>query len=196
MIDFEQIRRSVASDLQSLELQIRIVYEELVLPGWDTPDRHGFDRALYGFIMNTLAFIDLLSQYQAGTTKTRGQTLRMARLLRDYLGSPPEEAEMAVRLWRHTLMHTGSPRVLVDQDSGRRLRWLLHWRDELPRSHHFTFVRTDSDTILNLGAVYLVEELVSAVNHLFKDLAESPPLREQVERVEAELSVARFRVPG
>ena len=195
MAEFAKVREDVLADLRALDTEVRIVYEELVLPHWGSSDRHGFPRTLYGYVMNAFAFVDLLSQYRTGSTATRGQTRRMTNLMVDCLASPRQEAETAVRLWRHTLMHTGNPRRLVDESSMRRLRWLLHWREHLPREQHMTFSRASNETILNLGAMYLVEDLLVVANQLFSELAENRTLRDHVDTVESDLGRARFRVP-
>jgi hypothetical protein len=45
-------------------------------------------------------------------------------------------------MWRHKLMHTGEPRYLLDERTGKFYRWLLHWWELLPLEQHYTFAET------------------------------------------------------
>jgi hypothetical protein len=132
MTSFDDAEAAMLGDVGALRQEAQIIYHELVLPGWGSPDRHGFPRTLYGMVMNAMALIDRLSSYYAGDA-WGGQTTKMRSVL-EALGASPEAAAVAVPLWRHTLMHTGSPAVLVtDTATGTTYRWLLHWGEQLPR---------------------------------------------------------------
>src|SRR5262249_28813116 len=101
---FDQVRDETLANIDQLVTEAEIVYQELVLPGWGSPDRHGFPRTLYGYVMNAFSIVDLLSVYWEPSEQQ--QTSRMRRLLVDYLNVPKRQAAIAVQLWRHTLMHT------------------------------------------------------------------------------------------
>jgi hypothetical protein len=62
-----------------------------------------------------------------------------------------EANSLAVQVWRHKLMHTSQPRYLVDQATRKTYRWLLHWRDHLPRDQHFTLEDAGEFKALNLA---------------------------------------------
>ena len=171
------------------------MYEELVLPGWGSPDRHGFPRTLYGYVLEAFSFVDLLSQYRTALEpRPAGQTPRMENFAADYLGASAAAAAVSVKMWRHTLVHTAGPRVLEDPGTGRRIRWLLHWRDHLPRSQHLTFADSGTDLILNLGFLYLAEDLSAASASLFDQLGASGDARREAVALHQKLDCGRVRL--
>jgi hypothetical protein len=105
------VRTDVNHMLMLLATEMHATHERIVLVEWGshTP-LHGMGRTAYGYVMNCLALVDLLSQYRTGSTK--GQTDRMAAFLVDYFGYEERVSRVVVKLWRHTLMHTGKPREL------------------------------------------------------------------------------------
>jgi hypothetical protein len=185
---FDDVTDEVLADLGQLRNEARIIYQELVLTGWGSHDRHGYPRTLYGYTMNAFAFIDLLSAYQLG--QSTNQTARMAAFMTAHLEAAEPAAAVAVKLWRHTLMHTANPRVLLHRQSQRRFRWLLHWRDHLPRENHMSLVAVagSNDEILNIAVMYLIEDLEQAAVRLFVDLGKTPHSRNQLITTHAALS--------
>lgn len=117
--------------------------------------------------MVAFSMIDMLSCLDEGTQ--HNQTSRMRRLLTERLDAAPAPAAVAVQMWRHSLMHTGSPREVVDARTGVRYQWLLHWSDELPREQHLILLpghRSDSQ-VLGAGVTYLVDDLLGAAGAIF-----------------------------
>jgi hypothetical protein len=183
----DAIRDEVLRQLGELKSESEIVYHELVLPGWGSSDRHGFPRTLYGYVMVSFAFIDLLSLYRYGDGPS--QTERMRTLLIDYLDASEDAAAVAVKLWRHTLMHTGNPQPLIERSSGKRYNWLLQWRDHLPRDEHMEFQHASQDEeVLNVGLLYLVEDLLAGAERLFAEAGGSEELRQRALRMHAVIS--------
>lgn len=176
MSGHEQVRDAVKAELGRLGEEVEVVYAQLVLPGWGGP-LHGLHRTLYGHVMNCFAFIDLLSQYWMGMTRDRGQTQRMIELMQRYLRYEALASSVAVRMWRHALMHTAGPKVLVGRPSGRPYRWLLHWREHLPRDQHMKFQQAPEAWILNIGLAYLVEDLQIGAGRYFTHVDSSPDLQ-------------------
>lgn len=174
--EFQALKDGVEADIAALRREAELVYSELVLPHWGGADHHGLPRTLYGYVMSTFSFIDLLSRYRYAEAE---QTRRMRRFLSDYIGASPQAAAAAVQLWRHTLMHTARPQTLVDDHSGRSYRWLLHWREHLPREQHMEFEEGSAHWILNLGLLYLLEDFAGAARTVFADAAESADLRDR-----------------
>jgi len=64
--------------------KLRIVHQQIVLPGWGG-EYHGMPRTLYGYMMNCFSLIDLLSQYWRGGDRSRGQTPRMTAFMDTYM---------------------------------------------------------------------------------------------------------------
>lgn len=189
--DLEGLRDELLSDVGALMREAELVHERLVLPRWGSADCHGFPRTLYGYMMATFSLVDLLSHYRYTDAS---QTRRMGRFLQDYMGASPEAAAVAVQLWRHMLMHTANPRTLIDPTSGRAYRWLLHWGEHLPRDQHMHFQRTDTDSVLNLGLIYLIEDLATAGSRAFVDAENSSELRDRFIRVSNDLLARKVRL--
>lgn len=164
--EFHEIEAQILSDIDALSREAHVVYKELVLPGWGSKDRHGFPRTLYGFVMNAMSFVDRLSCYFTGNAHGE-QTKRMRTLLMA-AGYAPHSAGVAVQMWRHTLMHTGSPYAIRNSQTGVTYRWLLHWGEHLPRNQHMTLAEASStEQVLNMGALYLIDDLASFTRELF-----------------------------
>jgi len=173
----EEIRDERLTEVEDLANEIGVVYHELVQPRWDAEPRH-FSRTLYAYVMAAFSFVDLFSTYRYTDAS---QTQRMRRFVSDRLGADPLAAALAIKLWRHTLMHTANPQVLVEKATGMRYRWLLHWEAELPRDQHLTLTAAAAnESILNLAASYLAHDLLSAARTLFDDASASPELRQRL----------------
>ena len=83
---------------------------------------------------------------------------------------------------------------LTDPTTGRTLYWLLQWFEpHLPREQHYTFAETDDRRILNLGAIYLIEDIERAVQAYCADLKNSVQLQANAEDVEAEMASYSFK---
>src|SRR5438046_1381265 len=141
MLDINQVHKEQIARVDRLEVEVSAIYEKLVLPSWHGP-LHGFSETLYGLMMAVFARFDLLSAYWKGTVSSKGQTGRMIEFLNTFVRCNPEANSVSVQMWRHKLMHTSRPRYLLNEATGKTYRWLLHWREHLPREQHFTFVDT------------------------------------------------------
>jgi len=189
-----------ASSLEGLEQEARTVYRQLVVPHWDDPPRALFNRfvhTLYGYVMVCFSHIDLLSGYWQGNSSTHAQTERMIDFMQKYVVSTdPEACNVAVQIWRHKLMHTAEPRMLIESGSGITYRWLLHWSvDQLPRDQHFVLIQTGSQKILNIALICLIEDLRKALNAYLGDLASDSSLQSNFQRIDAEMqSKQKFRL--
>lgn len=187
------VRADVDHMLTLLSTEMRATHERIVLEEWGshTP-LHGMGRTAYGYVMNCLALVDLLSQYHTGSTK--GQTDRMVAFLVDYFGYEERASRVVVKLWRHTLMHTGKPRELLGT-SGTRYHYLLQWGSEhLPRDQHMRFQTSAEPRILNIGVLFLAEDLQAAATKYFDEVDASPDLQRQLLDAERKLAQPhRFR---
>lgn len=163
--DLHEIEEELSEEVEGLDREIRVIYEEIVSPRWNIETRR-YPQTLYGYVMKSFSMIDVLSVYWSG--ETRWQTPRMMRFLMRYFGADRVPAYIAVQMWRHTLMHTGVPREFVFE--GITYRWLLHWGDELPSEQHLTLSDAGRQKILNMSLLQLVDGLRSAVQTYFRDL--------------------------
>lgn len=150
------VRAATVETLDRLLWQTQDVVDLLVRPTWGT-EKHGYDRLLYGVVMNTMALADRVSFYRE--PNERRQTKRLRALFRE-MGAGAEAAAVTVQMWRHSLMHTGDPMPFVDKATGTTYRWLLHWGEEhLPREQHLTFADGPGFKVLAFGALHTVADL-------------------------------------
>jgi hypothetical protein len=148
------------SDLHRLKNEALHVNRKVVVPEWGT-STHGLPDALFGYIMGTFARSDLLSAYWRGSWDH--QTVRMLDLFESLARQQRLNAAIAIKAWRHKLMHTSSPRVVKDSSTGICYRWLLHWGDDqLPRAQHFQL--QPNGNILYLSLFGLIDDLFAAWN--------------------------------
>ncbi len=190
--DFDDTRRGTIADIRQLKQEAEIVYRELVLPGWGSQHRHGFNRILYGFVMTCFSFIDLLSSYWRGSLT--GQTGRMVAFMNRYVAERPAAHLVAVKMWRHALMHTGNPQPMREERTGRMIVWRLHWSgDQLPRDQHMV-LRSDGHLILGMGLIFLIEEIERGAESFFNEASHSALLRENVARTHEMISANRLRL--
>ncbi len=179
MATFDEIRDMELRELERLPVEIGEVYRDFVLPRFNEAvhadgnaadhRRDSYPRMLYGFLMNAFSFVDLFSNYRYADTAGR-QTPRMQTFLEDYQLASHREAVVAVKLWRHVLMHTGNPRLLVDSATGDEYLYLLHWGDWLPRAEHMVLRQAGTRQALNVGVAYFVDDLVPVCRRVFQDL--------------------------
>lgn len=163
-----------------------------MLPRWGT-DYHGLPNTLYGYMMLCFAHIGIISLYWAGT-RAGNQTRRMTEFLTTFFSVDRESAYTSIQIWRHTLMHTSRPRPFRDHTSSKIYRWLLHWEKHLPIEHHFTFAETSDSRILNIGLLYLISDLRSALARYLDQLKTDTRLQSNYEAVQAQLDNAVYRV--
>jgi hypothetical protein len=176
MFSADEVRDGLVGAVAALRWQAQDVMDTLVLPTWTT-EKHGYDRLLYGVVMNVMSLADRLSVYRSGTD--RDQTKRLRRLFVE-MGATPETAGVAVQLWRHTLMHTGLPVTIRDEVSDIRYQWLLHWGPpHLAAEQHMTLSPGGEDwRVLNFGALTAVDDLGTACADYFASV-DGDPLRER-----------------
>ena len=163
------------------------------MPGWGGP-QHGFPETLYGYMMAVFAKIDLLSAFWRGDEKRL--TERMSQFLDLYFPGTHTAHSLAVQVWRHKLMHTASPRILFGRDPGnkRTYRWLLHWRDHLPREQHWWLLETTTgECILNLALLYLVADIRAAAMQYLREMKTSVDLQRRHDAFAEEPSMYAFR---
>ena len=191
-----EIEDEFLDEVDQLLREGEAVFTGLVLPQWGG-DLHGYPRTLYGLLMNSFALADRLSFYFAPRSERGKQTERLRAFYRS-VGATPDAAAAAVQIWRHTLMHTGLPAAVTDTETGISHRWLLHWGEpHLPREQHMTVVASSAtDRVLNVGAIYLAEDLRREAMRLFGTLHDSQQLRDDLCAADAELAQSQDRPFG
>lgn len=188
----QQRCNELTAALEEFEREANTIYSNLVIPHWNG-ELHGFPRTLYSYMMLCFALIDLYSAYWKGNSSTEGQSQRMIEFMQKYLLPDQEACSIAVQMWRHKLMHTGEPQYLLNKDTGKVYRWLLHWGEHLPAKQHFKFSETSDSRILKLGLLYLIRDLKMAFKNYLGDLSLDTRLQSNFEKVEEEIRSSEFR---
>jgi len=189
MKSIDEIRNELYSVTEEIDLEAKMVYEKLVKPYWEDEQLHGFPHCLYGFMMRCFAHIDLSSLYWKGNGGN--QTRRMVDYLEQYEIAPDRvSANVALKMWRHSLMHTGAPRTVVNKKTRRSYKWLLHWSDEKlsAEARHFTFSGATDPRILNFALISLIADLRRASEQYLKDLARDRTLQENCAKAQNHLA--------
>lgn len=167
---------TLLAEIERLGEEVKLVHDEVMLPRW-TGHHHGLVQTLYAYIMMTFAHVDRASALWAGSDSAKDQTLRMLDFLDRYVSPNREANAVAVQVWRHKLMHTARPRLLTDPATGKIYYWLLHWWIHLPKEQHYTFVDSSDHRILNIGLVYLIDDVRSGIEKYLTELTCSPDLQ-------------------
>ena len=192
MVSADQICQELLNDVRRFAREVKEIFTRLVLPTWGS-ELHGLPDTLYGYMLGTFARIDLTSAYWRGSDAGK-QTDRMVSFMEVYLGRSRDLCSVAVQMWRHTLVHTAQPRPLRDPTNGVVYRWLLHWRDHLPENQHFKFMECGRERILNLGLMYLIEDLERGIKAYAAEVAIDTTLQNNIVRFEQELSNQALRL--
>lgn len=192
--DHTALRATTMADIARLQREALEVFTTLVLPTW-SGELHGFSQTLYGYMLRVFSIVDLLSCYwRPPGVPSDNQTIRMVDFLERYMGYPRDALNAATQIWRHKLAHTSRPRPLTDAGTHTTVRWLLQWyAPHLSREQHFTFSGGSGERILNLGAIYLIEDLEHAADAYFVDLSGSSALQASAARFDVELSTYQLR---
>jgi hypothetical protein len=176
-------------DINRLSHEADLIYRQLVLPGWGGPD-HGMVSTLYGYVMSAFALIDNLSAHWRGSENE--QSRRMVAFMTKYMHLNHHINSLAVQIWRHKLMHTASPRQLVDNNTGKTFRWLLHWGDEhLPRDQHFKLQAAEA--IFNMSLFGLLENIEQAIRKYSIELSSDDILQTNFLAVKTAISSYSYR---
>jgi hypothetical protein len=146
--------------------------------------------SLYALLMGVFSQVDLYAALLAGSIG-KGQTKRMRDFLNRYSGRDPFASMLAVQLYRHTLMHTSRPRLLLDETTGRTHAFLLHWgRKRADAAAHYT---VDADGKLTLNLESLVEDVSRMLDAFIADATADSLLNAQIEALWQDVMVQRFR---
>ena len=161
--------RDLLKATRDLEFESQRVYSELVEKDWNRPpSRRRLPRALWAFMMLGFGHIDFVSALWKGTDK--GQSRRMTDFMERYLGMSRRPASMAVKIWRHKLMHTGEPRKVIDRATGKTCSWLLHWAHQLPANQHATTNEQGKEIILQMSLSSFLADLKIGQRTYLRDL--------------------------
>ena len=144
MRDINQVKKELTAEMESLVFEtatLARVFKETNFHGHPK----AFPNAHYGYLMACMGKIDVLSAYHDGRVTAYGQTQRMISFMDRYLyPGRSEEHKVAVKMFRHTLMHTGALRFIYDPATDTRYTWRVHLDDQLPPASHYTVTIEDS----------------------------------------------------
>lgn len=180
----------LAIEAQNTIAEYNYLIKNVIDPLWGDPQLHGFRSVLYGLLIRYASFIDVISIYYCGDIP---QSKRMLKIMTEKIGYARIPSLIAIKTWRHTLVHQGTPRILRDQTSGS-FEWLLHWDEErLGEQRHMQFQNADQGgRILNLclerflkDLPPLIEELANEITKEQKSFAAEYFLRAHTVRINA-----------
>jgi hypothetical protein len=104
-------------------------------------DNRNFPHAHFGYLMACMAQLDLMSKCEHGMVEPRvGQTPRMQSFMQRYLDAQKvDEHRVAIKLLRHTLMHTGALQYAYEESTQTAYTWQIHFGDSFPvRVGHYS----------------------------------------------------------
>jgi hypothetical protein len=179
------ILASLRHDFDAFAREATEIREELA-----DPARPYYFMSLYALLMGVFSQVDLYAALWAGSLG-RGQTTRMRNFLNRYSGHDPLANMLAVQLYRHTLMHTSRPRLLLDETTGRTHAFLLHWgRKRADPAAHYT---VDGEGKLTLNLESLVEDVSRMLDAFIADATSNPPVSARIEALWPVIMVQKFR---
>lgn len=152
-LDIVNVTAKLAEDFSTLEfevIELDRIFKETQFLGHlsNLPNAH------HGYLMVCLSKIDLLSAIWSGQVGSRGQTQRMMLFMEKYLyPGKSEEQGVAVQMFRHTLMHTGSLRFLYSRPRDAKYTWRVYWSSLPSHYTHFTITQEDAQYQDILGAI-------------------------------------------
>lgn len=211
MPDLGQVRESLSREFEVLEFEVSTlsrVFKETRFFGHPS----NFPHAHYGYLMACMAKIDMLSSYWSGQVGSKGQTQRMRAFMEKYLyPGKAGEIQVAVQMFRHTLMHTGALRFLYDRKADARYTWRVYLDALPPHFTHFTItdedptyqdqllapvVSTGSTTrttkALNVSIPVFAADLRRAMSDYLEDLAAESVLQTHFDRADAHIIIQEF----
>lgn len=173
-MSLDHIMITLRRDLLSLQREATAIREQ-----FGTGHQPKFYMSLYALLMATFAQVDLFSALRNGKLP-KGDNHDMSRFLADFTSRDPSAIVQAIKLYRHTTMHTGRPRKLVDPQSGQSRYYLLHWgRKGADKVAHLT---VDSAGTLTLNLECLLEDVVCAFDAFGSEVRGSPRIAANVTR--------------
>ena len=114
------------------------------------------------------------SQKKKPATDQRDQTTRMIDFLKKYLNYGREESRTAIQIWRHSLAHTGHPKMCAWQ-----------WNYQNPPEFHWKLEKVDNPENTNrlyFGFFNLLNNLRAGMQKYCEDLAASKELQNNYEQ--------------
>ena len=104
-----------------------------------------------------------------------------------FLGCTHVAAEMALKMYRHTLMHGANPRILKRGD--REIAWLVHWGEPwIARSMNLTTHTSGSLEVIHVSVEALVDNVRAVAKERFGVWRLDPGARDRVEAVERRIT--------
>ncbi len=171
----DHILTTLRRDLHSRQREATAIREHLGV-GYQPK----FYMSLYALLMAAFAQVDLFAALREGK-QPKGNKHDMRRFLADFTSRDPSAIAHAIQLYRHTTMHTGRPRELVNPQSGQRRYYLLHWgREGADEAAHLT---VDGTGKLTLNLECLLEDVSCAFDAFATEVRDSSRIAANVTRV-------------
>ncbi|WP_405151068.1 hypothetical protein OG308_15785 [Nocardia salmonicida] len=177
MITANEIADEIYSNAAALEWEVNTLATAFAKTSFFGDNRH-FPHAHYGYLMACMGQIDIMSGCEAGNISSRGQTTRMQNFMERYLyPGKANEHRVAVKMMRHTLMHTGALRYIFDETTGVAYTWRIHFGGDFPTQFsHYSLTSEDAtyqqDVISSVAQISSASvQAVEALNIQLTDFA-------------------------
>lgn len=207
MAEAEERARDMIDEVRDVRSEVEWVYRDLVskhYPVAQAGKRYGFGYTCHAYVMLCFARIDGISAFWAGGKNWispgehgRGQTKRIVAFLDKYYPRETTTHRLAVKLWRHTLMHEGIPRPVITK-SGDQYHYVLEWFSDDPQRHYTLVAEPPISGAEQPSHIFYVDvlRLTSDLEHMVMKYADDlrapsgEPLRKTYAAREKELVIA------
>jgi hypothetical protein len=156
--------------------------------------------------------IDVLSSYYSGQVGSRGQTRRMIDFMERFLyAGRLDEHQVAVQMFRHTLMHTGSLRFIYDRANDTRYTWRVFFGEGLRPEWHYRITTEDEQyqdqlrspavstgstssacKALNVSIARLIEDLALATTRYLSEFESNVTLQRNYDVAHPQIVMQEF----
>jgi hypothetical protein len=147
MFDFQRVSQQFQDEFDALRAEahkLADVFRETAF--FEDPRR--FQHAHYGYLMACMGRVDQYSALWKGTLQGDGtnQTQRMIDFLAEFVYPLPDQVRihsLVVKMFRHSLMHTGALRVAFDRSDGVAYTWRVQFGKLPDGIDHYTITTVD-----------------------------------------------------
>jgi len=215
MFDFQSVNQQFQEDFDSLRSEVHTLADVFHDNNfYDDPWK--FRHAHYGYIMASMGRVDQYSAFWKGAIQgdRTDQTQRMIDFLATFVYPLPEFERVhsvAVKMFRHSLMHTGALRFAFDRHEGVGYTWRiqfgvlphglehysittvdLKYRDRLLRSPLPKNCELKEIRAINISIPLLVTGLYQGVSRYMHLLRENEALQTNYRATEANMTLQVF----
>jgi hypothetical protein len=216
MFDFQRVSQQYLEEYDALRFEVHKL-AELFHDNAFFGDPGNFRHAHYGYLMACMGRVDQYSALWQGTIlgDRSDQTQRMIDFLATFvypLSSHERVHSVVVKMFRHSLMHTGVLRFAFDRGEGVGYTWRVHFGKLPDGLDHYSITTVDphyQDQLLraplpegcalkeirsiNISIPLLVTGLYQGISRYMHQLRVSEDLQRKYLATEAEMTLQLFK---